>query len=281
MRSLRYCVACLIALATCVLPAPAQTGKARLRYQFSPGTTLTYKLAHELTIENVVGGNKQHYTSRSQSTRVYRVLEVSSDWALLELTVTHLKVDATLPNGTRIQVDSATDKSHPLAKLAGQPILRLKVSSTGQISEVQRLRPNLQGIDATLQYSFIKLPQEAVAVGETWTTPFKFTLPPPLGSGRTVALVQRYRLAERNANLATVELATDFQDPDGTSPQIAAAAAQFLMSGSVLFDLSAGRIERTDYTIDRIVQRHVGDDSAMTVKGRLTQVLIHDIARSP
>lgn len=271
----------LILVSSSVTPVFAQSGKVRLRYHFEPGSSLTYKLNHELTIENVVGGNKQEYTSKSESTRVYRVLEVSRESALLELTVTHLKVDATLPSGNRIQVDSATDASHPLAKLAGKPIVRFRVTTTGEITDVQRMQPDVQGIDATLQYSFVRLPEVAVGVGDTWRARLDFTLPPPLGAGRTVPLLQQYKITDIAGHQVTIELRTALEGGDEVPASTEAAVAQFLMEGPVLFNIAQGHLQRSDFVVDRIVKGHAGEDSAMTVRGRLTQVLLDDVARNP
>ena len=55
--------------------------------------------------------------------------------------------------------------------------------------------------------------------------------------------------------------------------------AQFRLSGTVSFDLSAGRIIGTDYAIRDEVTGFAGDDSRMTVTGRLRQNIQLPVAR--
>ncbi len=273
MSPLRLLLAIVLALPTLALAQESVT----LRYRFAPGDSYRYRIEHELKVDQTAGGKQQQYTSESRSTWQLHVEQATGTAATLVLRVQDIRIHAKLPSGNEIMIDSSKDTQHPLAKLVGKPLARFTIAPTGEIVDWQRLQPDVQGAAINVQLFFVRLPDRSVTVGDSWIHEFSMPLPLSAGSGNTVKFRQQCTLKAVTGNLAQIAVRTELAD--AVDARTRSLVAQFRLSGTVSFDLSAGRIIGTDYAIRDEVTGFAGDDSRMTVTGRLRQNIQLPVAR--
>ena len=260
-------------------PAVAQE-RVTLRYRFAPGETLRYRVEHALDVENVVAGSAQRYSSRSQSTRELRVQTADAEAAAIELVVTQMKVEATLPSGTKIDIDTSKNSDHPLARLVGRPLGQFKLMTTGEVRDWRQLQPDARGAVVNLQLFFIRFPTQAVAVGQQWNDTFAMPRP-ALGAGPRGSITFRRtcRVIALEGERATIGVSIELAEPEKIEPKVRASVAQFLMEGTVEFDVTHGRIVRTSYRVADDVDSIGDQGDRLAVRGTLHETLLLPVAR--
>jgi hypothetical protein len=178
----------LITGMTLVSSATAQSAGWRFRWQ--AGQVLPYRVEHTTTVSEIVSGNKVETTTELVLLKHWQVAAVDAQGvATLKLSVASMFNKQTRPSGEVVIFDSANpDKSAPelreqMGKFVGQTLAVLRVDSLGKVLEVQ------QGSSTKFESGppfTLRLPPQAVTVGQAWERVYESASTKSLSSRRWV-----------------------------------------------------------------------------------------------
>jgi hypothetical protein len=146
-----------------------------------------------------------------------------------------------------------------MSKFVGQTLAVVRVDVLGKVIEVVQ-GGSASKYDAEPPFS-LRLPPQAVNVGQAWERVYEITLEPPLGTGDKHQAVQRYTLAKVQGNLATIQLTTQLK----TTPENPADRIPLLQKqpeGEIVFNTVAGRVDSIRLRTDKQLQGHQGEGSS-------------------
>jgi hypothetical protein len=150
--------------------------KHLLRFSFEPGTVVNQVMAQDMSMKMNMGAEDMVTKMTMQMFQRYTVKAVKGDTADIVQEITRVKAVMDNPM-MQVNYDSADEDSDPgmlegVADLVGQKI-SLKLSNTGQPSDIKMPEAfdASSGVDLEqmMQQAITALPEEAVAVGDTWT----------------------------------------------------------------------------------------------------------------
>jgi hypothetical protein len=259
-----------------------EPGKVVLQYRFAPGQVLSYEAKQEMTVESTVSGTTQRSKFLTESARQWKVLDVDGQGnARLALTVQRVQVHATGSDGKQVAFDTDKDGARsPLASLIGKPLVEIRISPSGQITDIRESQTAEAGqFVAHVRTQIYPLPPSAVAPGTGWQREITLPLPPPIGAGEQVRIRQTFRLEKVSDSVATINLqsAPAEEIKDRVTLQ---RIAQFLPSGRFELDLSRGFMRLQELTLDQKVTEFAGSDSVMHVTGTYREILKEELAGS-
>jgi hypothetical protein len=254
-----------------------------LRYQFREGEVVRYAVSLVDRYSIQIGEAQDSPFSRQDSTKNYRVLSVDEDgFARLELTLLEQVATKISQNGDEMSFDSRKRNDEipapfrPLAMLVGRPYLRLTVSSTGEVSDIEPLIEGAETPDEISQTALdilLRLPEEPVAVGESWKEDYEvpIRLPDNPQLKKYVKMQRRYHLESVEDGRATIEMTTriltPIDDPDEELQLTRRTAA-----GTIVLDLERGTLLSRSLSLENQVVGFGGNAaSVMKVEHRLTE----------
>lgn len=288
--TISYLVRTVAAAATlwAVLAAPAGAAsgaeKYTLRYKFQPGETLRWEVVHRARIKTTVAGSTQTAETVSTSVKAWRVEDVQPDGKVtFEHRVERVDMWQKLTGRDEVRYNSQTDDAPPpgfdhVAGSVGVPLSEVTMDATGRILHRRR---NSQAKSAPSEGPMtIPLPQEPVAVGESWSFPYQIDVPMgTTGAVKKIKTVQKYTLAEVSAGIATIRVATQILTPVH-DPAIEAQLIQRQSSGTVRFDIDAGRVVGQQMDLDKRVVGFSGEASSLHYLTRFTEELLREASRT-
>ncbi len=247
----------------CTSPSFAQnTG---LRFQWRAGQALNYRVEHQTTVSEVVGGNKLDMISELTLHKRWDVSDVDAKGvATLKLTLVAMRNKQSRPSGETVLFDSANpEKSTPelreqMSKFIGRTLAVLRVDGQGKVVEVKQGQASRYDSEPPFT---LRLPEQAVNLGQAWERKYEITLDPPLGTGEKYQASQRYRLTKADNGLAAIQLTTTLKtQPDGPADRIPLLQKQ--PEGEILFNSAAGRVESVNLRIEKSLEGHQGQGSS-------------------
>jgi hypothetical protein len=261
-------------------PAPSQ-GPWTFRYKFQPGESVRWSVDQQNTVRTTVSGATQTAETITRSVKVWTVKEVDEKGnATFENSVE--KVDALQRLSGRVDVhfNSETDKEPPLgfeqfAASIGVPLSVITLSPTGELVKRQDLRKSQQAQDTRIT---IPLPENPIAVGESWTFAHDVTVTVKQGGMRKIKTRQVYTLNSVKNDVAVISMETQVLTPV-SDPAIEAQLMQGMLTGTVRFDIKAGRVVEQDLKLDRGVVGFSGESSSMRCQTRFSESLIDPAAQ--
>jgi hypothetical protein len=167
-------------------PALAQE-KHQLRLRFAPDTTVHSVTVQEMEMGMNMGGQDMSTTMKAEMFMTTKITGVDGNIAQLEQSVTRVKAKMNNPMMGKIDFDSAVEDSDPgalqgLADQVGQKT-KVKLSDTGKVVEFKMdeelsEQASQTGIDLEqmVEQSVTMLPEQPVAIGETWQNDLKMPL---------------------------------------------------------------------------------------------------------
>ena len=282
-----------------VLPQPESASpvsgpaKYRLQYHFKTNDRVYFRVTHAMTIVTRKGEASETAKNESKTTKHYRVFSVDAEGnGLLELVIDRVQMTAQFGGNTPISVDSSDPENVPRAyrsvvETVGRPLARIKVSPEGKLLSAQRvLDSGLQrkvttgtvsstDNDADPSRNFLVVfPEREIAVGESWTDR-SLTVKVRVGRAlsRPVQLLRTYTLESVKDEIATITLKTAVITPVN-DPALQAQLIQRTPSGTIEFDLQAGRIAARTMRIDDSVIGPFGDNSSLKATSLRTETQI-------
>lgn len=267
-------LALVLALA---LPTLAAEGsKHLLRYKFAAGETLRWEVDQRSSVKNSMEGNSQQAQTKTVSLKVWKVVDVTpaGEIEFLNL-VERVRMENRLPDRAEMVFDSTSGDEPPpgfedAARAVGVPLSSIRMTPRGEVVErdVKHHQPAADPHETVVML----LPEEAVAVGDSWTQPLEVRVKVGEGGQKVVSARRKHTLKEVSAGVATIE--TQFQVLSPTTPEIDAQMAHRLVKGEVRFDLVRGRVLSQRLDVDRTVLGFAGDTSSMHLLTRLTETLV-------
>jgi len=204
-----------------------------LRYRFEPGQIVRYSVTLQDDYRITMGAVTDEPYSHQDSTKYYRVKSVAKDGsAELELAIEGIQIEI-FQNGNKhnFKTGEAVTDATPavftaLNDLVGQPHLRLTASPRGEISNYKPLVAKDQVPQDPSSLAFdvlLKLPEQAVSVGETWKEEYEVPVflagaSPTAPLKKSVRMQHLYTLQSHTDGLATIEIKTKvlsvIEDPE-------------------------------------------------------------------
>jgi len=261
--------------------AAAETNSEQytLRYKFHPGQTLRWKVVDRKKIETASSGSTQVTETVTSSVKVWRVKDVSPDGtATFENSVESVDMWQKLSGCQEVRYNSQTDEEPPpgfnqVVDSIGVPLSTITIAPTGKVLRRKR-NPAVTSAENPGQVT-IPLPEEPVAVGDTWSFPHRIDVALTGGMVKKVKTVQKFTLASVKTGVATIEVSTQILTPIH-DPAIEAQLIQHYSSGTVRFDVDAGRVLAQQMDLDkRVVGFHTAA-SSLHYLTRFTEELLPD-----
>ena len=257
----------------------AAPAKYLLRYKFRPDDSLRWKVVHRATVDATVSGVSQTTEAVTVSTKVWKVRKVDpSGAATFEQFVEHVDMWQKTSGRMEVRYNSQTDKRPPVgfegvAKSIGVPLSRTQIDPQGKILARQHLSPRPQVEEEGMVT--IPMPEAAVAVGETWTVPFDIEVPFGAGRLKRIKARQTFTLEGVKNGVATIRTSTQILTPIN-GPAIEAKLVLREPSGSVRFDMEAGRVVAQQMDTDKRVVGFSGETSVLHYRTRFTEEALAD-----
>jgi len=275
-------VALFLLALTATSAAGAESRKYVLRYKFHPGETLRWEVVHEVQIRTAVSGSTQNAETSSRSVKVWQVDDVETDGSVtFEHSVEWVDMRQKLYGRKPIRYDSRSDEKPPpgfqqVAASVGKPLSVVTMDALGKIIRRERKldRPGTQNQGPMT----IPLPENPVAVGETWSFPEDISVRLSTGAIKKIKARQSFTLESVKTGVATIRVSTRVLTPID-DPAIESQLIQRESTGSVRFDIEAGRVLSQQMDVDKHVVGFRGQASSIHYATRFTERLLPSVTR--
>lgn len=244
---------------------PADSETYLLRYKFQAGETLRWKVVDRKRTSTTISGSTQVAETINSSIKAWTVREVLADGtATFEHLVESADMWQKLEGGEEVRYNSTTDEEPPaiyqtFAKSIGVGLSVVTLSATGEV--LARKRNTAVASVANEGQITIPLPRERVPVGHTWSFSHQVSVPLPSGAVKKVKTSQKFTLASVKHGVAVIEVANQILTPIH-DPAIESQLIHRQSSGTVRFDVDAGRVLRQRMDLDkRVVGFHTAASS--------------------
>ena len=251
--------------------------KFKLRYQFKPGETLRWEVVHRSKTDTTIARNTQTAETFSKSAKVWRVIDVEPDGtATFEHRVEDVEMRQKMNDQDEVSYDSRSDEEVPLgfqqvAQSVGVPLMAVIMDDRGNVRKRQRMKAKTakQGEGEIT----IRLPEQPVPVGHTWSFPEDVTVTLASGGFDKIQVRHTYTLLSVKTGVATIEVGTQILTPVD-DPRIESQLIKHHSTGKVRFDIDAGRILSQQMDLDKQVVGFHTDASTVHYMTRLTEKLL-------
>ena len=246
--------------------------KILLRYHFKKGEELRWNVLHTLKMKNIIGGVEENIETRSRAAKIWKTLAVDAKGAAtFEYRVEDIDLHQAQTGYDDAAYNSRMDKTIPPAfiNLEGKiniPLAHIKVEPQGQTAK----KP-LREYDGRISENriVIPLPDEPVAVGESWSEPKLIELPQPNRTVKKIKIRQEFVLKKIISGLATIKFATLILNT--LAPNEETQLFEHFSVGTMELDLDAGHFIRHQATIDKLVVGFQGASDSIRYLSRLTE----------
>ena len=257
--------------------------KFSLRYRFQPGETLRWDVVHRTKVRTTIAKSTQTAETTSTSTKVWRVTEVKPDGtATFEHLVENIDMRQQMSGQNEVRYNSRTDQAPPaafanVAQAVGVPLSVVTLDGHGKV--LKRQRKSIKTATPSEGEITIPLPEAPVAVGGTWSFPHEINVPGTNGLGVKIKTMQRFTLLAVKTGVATIAVETQILTPM-RDPAIESQVIQHQASGTVRFDIDAGRILSQQLDLDKHLVGFRGEASSLHYVTRFTEELLPTEART-
>ncbi|MBN2476739.1 MAG: hypothetical protein JXB62_19165 [Pirellulales bacterium] len=277
---MRKAVSCLLAgLSIWAAGAATRADDAStytLRYRFHPGETLRWAVEHRSMIDTTVSGSSQTAETFSRSLKAWRVQDVQPDGsATFVHSVESVEMRQKLAGCEEVRYNSRTDPQPPVgfrqvARSVGVPLSTVTLDARGNI--LRRTREQVKAAASEGQIT-VPLPQQPVPVGYTWSFPHEIDVKTNTGLIRKVKARQTFTLQSVKTGVATIGVATQILTPVD-DPAIESQLIERASSGTVRFDIDAGRVIAQQMDLDKRLVGYPNPASSIHYLTRFTEKLL-------
>jgi len=258
-----------------------------LRYKFHPGETIRWDVLQQSRVRATVSGTTQVTETVTKSVKAWRVTDAKPDGtATFEHVVESVDMRNKFSGREEIRYNSQTDEEpapgyEDVAESIGLPLATVTMNSQGEILRRQRKPLKAAARNEEGQMT-IPLPEEAVPVGHAWSLPYDVEVPLENGTVKKVKTLQTFKLQSVKTGVATIEVATKILTPIH-SPVVEAKLIQKEQSGTVRFDVDAGRVLGQQMDLDRRVVGFTPNNPASSLHylTRFTETLLSKKPEEP
>jgi hypothetical protein len=257
-------------------PEKSTTKKYDLRYKLKRGDVLRYDVTHRASIRSTIEQETQAAQTRTDSVKAWKVTDVLKNGEIEFLNVVEkLHMVNQLPDKDPTEYNSDRDKTPPpgfedAARAVGVPISSVRISPRGKI-----IRRDVKIKGASNEEDVpvaLRLPENPVAIGETWDEPFDVVATLEGGGTKSIQTRRHHELLNVENGIATVKVTYQVLTP--IDPPIECQLVQRLMEGEVQFDIAAGRVVGQKMDIDKRILGFAGPTSSMQYIMRMEEKML-------
>jgi hypothetical protein len=280
--------------------APA---KYHLAFKFQPGQVVRYEVTQKSEITTVHGSLTEVVRNESETRRAYKVADVTKTGeGDLELSIEWVHMIARFDDTRPIEFQSDDPAKQPakfkhILETIGHPQARIRFSPTGLPLKVSPIKSGpaagagaiagagpaaaqgsgpFDSADASRESYLVPLPEQPVAVGDSWTERFDVVVREDKLPVR-IAMQRKYTLSSVADGKATIAFRTAILTP----VQAAALSAQLMQretAGKLVFDMTQGLIVSRDVAVDSTVREPFGIGSSMRASSTFREKLLPPVA---
>jgi hypothetical protein len=271
-------------------PSAAPPEKYKLEFKFRRNQVVHQEISHDFQLTTNKNQDTETARNSTKSKRHYQVVAVDAKTGIAELELTidwvHMLASFDKGDGTPaepIEFQSDDPKKHPkkfddiLSSIGKHD--RRRFSPTGAPVKAptqgpRRPEPAVTNVtDGNLEAHLFPLPEQAVAIGETWKERFDVRVKDDQQNLVLISLQRRYKLTEVKNGRAFIDCRTVILTPI----QNPAVAAQFIereITGTIEFDIEQGLIVSREWSVDKTLVGAVGANSSMRAISRYREKLL-------
>lgn len=261
----------------------ADEAKHLLRYRFKAGETLRWQVEHHAQIRTTIQGTTQTAETVSTSVKVWKVDKVDANGqAKFTYSVQSVDMRQKYDGRQELHYNSDADKEAPpgfgdVAKAVGVPLSAITLDGRGKTVHREVL---LEQPTPAAELITPPLPEEALAVGESWTVPADIKVTLRSGEVKKIKARQHYKLESVAGDVATIRFETQILSPVRDNPEIEVQIAQSKNVGQIRFSIGEGRILSQQSDVDERVNAFQGEASSMHCITRFSEKLLPEGAPS-
>lgn len=249
-----------------------------LRYQFCQGEVLEWEVQHLLKVHTQVKGVTDVLETACRSTKRWTVKDVTEGGiAVIEHMVPRVEMQRRQKDRLDAGYNSEKDSivPHGFAEVAdnvGVPLANISLNSLGEVKKKLQLVPYLDG---TFENKVLMvLPENPVAVGDSWKCPFEVPLSVPGGAVRKINLRQIFTLQDVKTGIATIAFRTEVLTPLAGEPKVESQLFDRIVHGTVKLDMDDGKVLEQQSDVNQRVIGFEGPSSEIVHRLRLTETRI-------
>jgi hypothetical protein len=279
----RFCFALALGLVSVLGLAAEEKDKYLLRYKFQKGEELRWEVLQQSVTQASVSGIVKSTESVSKSTKLWRVKDVdAAGVATFEHVVEDVEMKQQLSGHDPVRYNSKTDKKAPdgfadLAQSVGVVLTEARLDPQGNVVS-RKNRPAKASAQQEGPMT-IPLPKDPVAIGESWSYNHEADLVRQNQTRKKIKLVQKFTLEDVKTGVATIRVANQILTPI-SDPALEVQVIQRESTGTLKFDVEAGRVLSQQIDADKRVIGFRGDASSMHYLNRFSEKLIPAATRT-
>ncbi len=272
------------------LPAQTDAGKSivdketfTLRYKLNDNETIHYEVTHVAKTKTRMQGQEDISQVHTISRRHWKVLDPTPSG---EMVFDHVvdSVEMTQQQGDKEEIrwDSRTGEDPPrefrsVAEQMGTKLATLTINARGE----EIAREDHGGTKANLGMGSLTLtlPEEAIAVGGTWSVPREVKVRTESGEVQPIKIRELYTLEKVQTGVATIAIKSEPLTPIDTE-SIRAQVVQQLSNGTIRFDIDNGHMLSKQLDWDETVVGFQGANSLLEYRSRMTENIVEDSPRT-
>lgn len=247
-----------------------------LRYQFAMGETLRYEVSHATNVRTTMEATTQQAETQSDSVKAWKVTDVlpNGDMEFIHL-VESVRMSNDTPERPEVTYDSRTDKKPPrgfeqAARAVGVPLSLIRISPEGAIVHREEKHPQ-PAVTPDMPIT-LRLPKEAVAVGEKWDDQYDVPAERKSGAKLQVRTRRVCQLREVKSGVAIIDV--EYQILTPVDAYVRSQLIDRLTEGTVHFDVERGRVTKQIHDVDARILGFAGQASSMHFVSRLQEKLL-------
>jgi hypothetical protein len=260
------------------LPPKPETKTYDLQYKLTRGDVLRYDVTHQASISGTSDKSTQTAQSKTDSIKVWKVTDIlpSGDIEFMNV-CERVRMVNVLPDGKATEYDSTRDKTPPpgfddAAKAIGVPLSTMKITTHGKVlSRDVKVHNQGSNDDAAI---VLRLPDNPVAIGDTWDEPFEVKVNLPKGASKSIKTRWHHKLADVKDGIATIEVTYQVLSPADAGVEL--QLVQRMQNGQVKFDIEKGRIQSQKMDVDKRIIGFAGPTSSMQYIMKMEEKLLKD-----
>lgn len=272
LRSLAIALSLLSATPALWAAAPEP---CTLRYKVQTGDVLRYQVVHNASIRSTMDGATQKAQTRSESVKAWKVIDVLPSGDIeLQNVVEKVKMTNRLPDRAEMKFDSTSGEDPPpgfedAASAVGTPLSQVRLTPWGKVLD-HKVKHHQPAADPHAPLAVL-LPEQPVAVGDTWDEPVEIQVRLSEGGTKSVSTRRHFRLESVSDGVAVIHTTHQVLSP--VTPEVEGQLAQRMMEGKVRFDIARGRVLSQEFEVDKRVLGFAGPSSSMHYVMKMTERL--------
>jgi hypothetical protein len=268
---------------------PTEPVAYTLQYKFEKGDAVHYAVTHSTNTTSQLAEQKQLITERVNARKHIQVVDAKEDGSFVLQTVfDHVVMEADM-GAKKVRFDSKKpSKEDPpgfgaFRQKIEKPRFHVQVKPSGALVGIRRLaaagsaKAEDAGKSGDGSSFLVVFPEKDIKVGSTWREDYTVRVPMTQEIIRTITIMRTYRLNSVKDGIAKISFGSSLKTPV-RDPGVLAKLIQSTPSGTVEFDIDAGKIVKRTMKVDEMVLNHSGAQSMLKTASRRVELLVQRTA---